>query len=286
MDARLTTADLVAMAAEHGIVLTTRQVERWRHQRLIPANARKGRGQGAGSSWLYEHDIGPRFLAAADLVVTRRIAISDAAVRLWIRGFGMEAYLLRWHLREATRPIRRLREKLAEADPEEAGHAIVEAVRRRPKKRAEWGMRDWSGPEQDGMAALAEDIVRGYVGPHRGLSPETVERSKTAMGITREADAKLAAAGTDMGHLLRTAFPKHAKLDEIAEDATDEELLTARAMCVAFGDRAQMEAALGAAGAPEAFTRKALDTGFDGAHGLLTAVAGLRWARSNGGGPA
>ena len=271
------------MAAEHGITVTARQAERWRNERLVSPNVRRGRGQGAGSTWTYAEDAAARFLAAAQLVVVERCPISEAAARLWIRGFGMEADLLRRHLRRATAPVRSARERLTRKGAEDASHRFLDGLRRRRKNRSEWGMRDWSGPERDDVAAFAEDIIGGYIGPERELATATVERSKAAMGITREADAKLAAAGTDMGALFRAAFPKHARLDAIAEDATDEELLIARAICVAAGDRAQVETALREAGASDEFVAKMLDMGFEGARGLLTAVAALRWTRARGG---
>lgn len=280
MDGGLTTSHLIAMAADHGIAVTPRQVERWRNERLIAPNARRGLGQGVGSTWLYHEDDAARFLAAARLVVVERCPISEAAVRLWIRGFGMEADLLRRHLRRGTRPMRRLRERLAARGAEEAGLSALDTLRRRPKKRSDWGMRAWSEPERDGIAAFVEDIVGGYVGPDRELAPETVERSKSAMGITPDVDAALAARGNDMGLLFRTAFQKHARLDDIAHDATDEELLIGRAMCVYADDRAKMEATLSEVGASGHFVTNMLDVGFIGARGLLTAIAALRWVRS------
>jgi hypothetical protein len=284
MDGGVTTSYLIAMAAEHGIAVTARQAERWRNERLIAPNARRGLGQGVGSTWLYHEDDASRFLAAAQLVVVERCPISEAAVQLWIRGFGMEADLLRRHLQRATRTMHRLREKLAARGAEDAGLSALDALRRRPQKRSEWGMREWSEPERDGMAAFVEDIVGGYVGPGGELAPETVERSKSAMGITPDVDAALAAGGNDLGLLFRTAFPKHARLDEIAQDATDEELLIGRTMCVYAGDRAKMEAALNEVGASGPFVTNMLDVGFVGARGLLTAIAALRWVRSLEGG--
>jgi hypothetical protein len=77
-----TTEDLVAMVVQDGIKVTPRQGERWRHHRLLPLNTRKGREPGAGSKWPNEGDIGPRFLAAANLIVVQRLASPEAAVPL------------------------------------------------------------------------------------------------------------------------------------------------------------------------------------------------------------
>jgi hypothetical protein len=274
-----TTSDLIAMAAEHGIAVSRRQAERWRNERLIVPNTRHGLGQGAGSMWVYHEDAAARFLAAAHLVVVEGCPISEAAVRLWIRGFGMEGELLRRHLRRAILPMRHSREMLAKRGAEEAGLSVLDGLRRRPQRRSDWGMREWSEPERDGMAAFVEDIVGGYVGPDRELAPETVERSKRAMGITPNVDAALAAAGNDLGLLFRTASAQHARLDEIAFDATDDELLIARAICVYAADRAKMEDTLREADASGRFVTDMLDTGFESARGLLSAIAALRWVR-------
>jgi hypothetical protein len=90
-------------------------------------------------------------------------------------------------------------DKLAKVRSEEAGHAFLEALRRRPKRRSNWGMRDWSEPERAAVAAFVEDLVGDYIGPARDLTPETVARSKVVMGITSEGDAKSLRGGKRYG---------------------------------------------------------------------------------------
>jgi hypothetical protein len=84
-----------------------------------------------------------------------------------------------------------------------------------------------------------------------------------------------------MGELFNNAFPKHVTLDAIADDVTDEELLTARALCFAASDRARVETILADAGATGPFVTKIREFGCAGAHGQLCAAAALKWVPSN-----
>ena len=62
-----TSADLIRHAKKSGDKLSTRQLERWRNARLLPASRRHGQGRGRGSVWNYEPnaierlDVIPRF---------------------------------------------------------------------------------------------------------------------------------------------------------------------------------------------------------------------------------
>ena len=259
----ITTAELLELAGRRGYQISSRQIERWRYEGLLPRSARKGLGRGRGTAWLYGEDVVDRFFAVVDFVVTQRLSIAEAAVRLRVAGAELGAGAFRKHLSAAAEPLGRVRAKLTGPDDragmtaaERAGEIFLDGLRRRPKARADWGMRSWNTVEQARMASFASDVVATVAGEKRELDPESVIIAKAHLQISPEQEAQLRAAGADLDALFRTALPTFATVDRLAEDATEEELASAATLCAAFADEATYGRLIAGTGLPPTMAAK------------------------------
>lgn len=234
MDEPLTTGDLIREAAGRGYSVTSRQLERWRNARVLPEGRKRGRGQGGGTHWTYPPTSLARLLAFLEIRRPRE-PIAATAVRLWLRGHDLPLDRVRRHLASALATPKRIRRTVAQLGMVRFGERFAEDARRKPVSRRKHGVEKFDHAAYDRFVGIGEAIASAFQNPSAPLPPDSVASIATMMNPSSAVLSVVAALEADFNQEIATALPLVAAGDAAAMDASDEELLSGRALfaCVA-----------------------------------------------------
>jgi hypothetical protein len=229
MDEFVTTDDLIREAAESGHVVTSRQLERWRNEHILPGGTKRGLGQGAGTYWRYPASSVTRLLIFLEIRRPRE-PLSATAVRLWLRGHDMPLDHVRRHLTAALVMPQRIRRNVAELGPVAFGERFAEDARRKPASRKKHGVGKFDNAAHEFYVTAGETIALAFTNPSATLPSEGVASIATMMNPSANVLAVVAALGENFNHEVGTALPLVGTGDTVPAEASDEELLLGRTL--------------------------------------------------------
>lgn len=219
--------DLIEGARSWGYSVSPRQLERWRNDGLLPPLAVRGRGRGRGQERYYHTDPTEQIRKLLDL---RKSGVSGAesAIRLWLAGYPIDLNDVRRHLPRALKSVHRFRKHLGSPAFAER---FAEYLHRTPRAREAWfGDRFWNQERYD-LSVKAAAALAQNDGAQSRDGQETLRRFAGRMTNLDENERGLILAlGGDPDALMDQIPSTFQSIFARLEDATNDELLKARAI--------------------------------------------------------
>lgn len=229
MDEFVTTDDLIRAAAAAGHVITSRQLERWRNERILPPGTKHGLGQGPGTYWTYPASSVVRLLTFLEIRRPRE-PLSATAVRLWLRGHDMPLDEVRRHLATALAMPRWIRRNVAQLGTVGFAERFAEDARRKPASRKKHGVGKFDHAAHDFYVTVGETIAQSFTNPSAPLPADGIASITVMMNPSSNVLAVVAALGEDFKQEIGAALPLVGSVDSVSAEASDEELLLGRTL--------------------------------------------------------
>jgi hypothetical protein len=224
---------LIDGAAQHGARVTSKQIDRWRLDGVLPKAAPHGRGKGRGVARV-SPEATLRQLVALVSILRQNRSLDHAALRLWLGGFSVPITRVRRALASlVARPWKTMIDRATDRKRLDAEAARFEETILR-RKRAPKATKRLA--RQQKLAPLFSMLL----GQTLGSQPPDQERLRSVMGVLEEATGIANARREEPGHTgtpwlkdditeeVSFAISVSAELGSYVEHASDEQLEQAR----------------------------------------------------------
>lgn len=212
--------ELIAAASYAGFSVTHRQLERWRNQGLMPPLATRGKGRGRGQDRFYQLDPTDQLLKLLHLR-SRKVPISECAIRLWLAGSEIDLQAVRRHLPRALKGVHRFRKLL-----QRASFAIdfAEYLQRTPRARAFWfrGVQ-WGERQYDKAVNFAQGMASSGA-PSLEVRDDFREVYRRTYSYTEDEQNLIRSLGAEPNELFDRVPQVFPRVVEWLASASDDDL--------------------------------------------------------------
>jgi hypothetical protein len=221
--------DLIARARQLGVSVTSKQIDRWRLDGVLPKTAPQGRGKGRGVARVTPEATLEQ-MVALDSILRQNRSLDHAALRLWLGGFPVPIARIRRALTSlVARPWKRMMERPTDHERLDAEVAKFEETIIR-RKRAPKATKRLA--RQQKLAPLFSMLLNQALGNR----PPDQEQLRSFMGDLEEATGIAHARKEEPGHAgtpwlkgditedVSSAISIAAGLGSCVEQSSDEQL--------------------------------------------------------------
>lgn len=167
---------LIDAGKAEGFAITSKQIDRWRFEELLPPPVPSGRGRAGGIARVAPEETIPQLIALCKLLKENR-SFDHAAFRLWIDNFNVPLSRVRTALKNMATVTPA---NLAAMSPEERAIVLADAELEAAQNRTvPKGVRSYA--RQGKLAPLVDQLVSGTVGDPSAWSE--AERQSLARGF-------------------------------------------------------------------------------------------------------
>lgn len=223
----LTSGELVAVARARGHRVSSSQLERWRQYGLISAARRRGRGRGAGLTWLHPDAAKEQLLTLLEIRKPRE-PLAELSIRLWLRRFETPIPRLRESLRRVVVVFSRLRRDVSITGVVGSGEQFVESLRRKPAKRPAFGIAKLDKEGYDRAQLIGDAIAAQFAATSTLPTEEQAAVIQDAMNLQPSEQSVIAALGANLKDEIRQTLPALSRADSAVATADESDLLAAR----------------------------------------------------------
>jgi len=223
---------LIEAAAADGFQVSSKQIDRWRLDKLLPAPQTVGRGKGLGVARVVDASSASQLIALARILRENR-SLDQAAFRLWVGGYAIPMERLRLALgRLIQEPFRRFKAKTKVRQDDEISAFESTLVRRKsvPKTVQKKLRKESLVPLLTTIAQLGVAVKPEFTPEHKKrFAHEFEEVSGLARGRTETSNENVKPwLSDDSSDAMFEAMDLAPMLLSVVDDASDDDLENAR----------------------------------------------------------
>jgi len=236
MTQEMTSKDLIEYAAGIGHKVTLRQLERWRAACAIPRGRQHGQGKGPGARWLYPEEAPAALRRFLEIRVPSE-RLDETVVRMWLAGSNIPMPALRGHLSSAATSVHKRLRKMTttRGGAKGLGEFIVDCAIRSPKSRKTFGATKMDPATCARIQGAGEALATVMLNPDASLPAGAAENLEAMLSLSESDKAIISGLGADAQTELTTMLPEVARMEEMLETATDDDVVHARGMLFEMG---------------------------------------------------
>lgn len=220
----MTTAEIIAAVADHGEIVSTAQLRRWRQIGLLQKAVVVGRGRGAGAERLYPADSVDRVLSIL-AQLARGLDLHEVGLTLWVVGFDYEDSVLRKWLTRVAADVEIVVGRMVSKGALNVAEDLVSGALRSRQSRSRFRVSSGDAPRIQRLTCAIETFVHALEFGADRLSEDTKDELLRFYGFS---DTVASSVDLDLNGQLDIALRQILNVRDAVESACVNDLALAR----------------------------------------------------------